>query len=100
MSNKVTKQFKLGDKEIIIIYDFEFYSEKDYNLDFKDFVYYQTKRENISSADELDWKFYNIKELKFISFNEFIDIITNLLSKVLFSVLRDDRSIMNSGLRI
>ena len=96
MVNTVEKHFVVAGKTVIVVYDFSFYSEKEYKLDFRDFVGYHTKKEQFAEKDEGDWKFLKLKEYKFIPFADFIKIVSELLAKVLAQILKEDPSIMVS----
>ena len=96
MGSTIEKSFTLNDRRVTVIYDLTFYSEKDYRLDFRDFLNYQTKKEKVSEPDEIDWKFLNIKNLNFISFADFLKIVSDLFSRVVFQVIKDNPTIMVS----
>ena len=82
MTNTIEKSFTVCGKNATVIYDLTFYSEKDYKKDFKDFLNYQTRKVKFSAPDDADWKFYNLKEHPFISYEDFLKIISELVSKI------------------
>lgn len=115
MTNIIEKSFTLNGKNIAVVYDLTFYSEKEYKLDFRDFLAYQTKKEKITEPDEIDWKFLYSKELKLAPFNkpkdflnldfkkfnlvtyeDFLKITSELFSRVIYQVLKDNPTIMVS----
>ena len=89
MANRIEKSFSIGSKEITAVYELRFYSEKCYRLDFEDFLNYQTKKEKVQSKDELDWKFYDMRNSSYIKYLDFIDILINILTKVFFPDIKE-----------
>lgn len=96
MSNQIEKSFTVSGKRVTVIYDLTFYSEKEYRRDFRDFLNYQKRKEEFSESDEGDWKFYNLKQFKSIPFNDFLKIVSDLFSRVIYQVLKDNPTIMVS----
>ena len=58
MEDIIQKTFTIGRKNITVIYDLRFYSEREYKKDFKDFLDYPRK-EKISSGLIFS-KFYRV----------------------------------------
>lgn len=96
MANRIEKSFKVWNKTVTVIYELSFYSQRNYKMDFQDFLDYQTKKERVASADELDWKFYNVNVGEYIPYNDFANILSSALTQIFFQILRNDPSIMVS----
>ncbi len=97
MAFTLEEKFTIGQKEVTVIYDFSLYSERDYGRDFREVYDYQAKRwEKPPDKDGFEWKFYNSKNPRQISFSEFADTTKTYLTKVLMQVLRDNQNVMMS----
>lgn len=93
----IEKSFSVGGRKITVIYDFSFYTAEVYKKDFKDFLDYQDRRfKKAPEKDEFDWKFYNVKDKRFISFEEFVYAVTNFLTRVFERILGENSGIMVS----
>lgn len=96
MDNTIKKLFTINRKNVTVIYDLTFYSEKDYKKDFKYFLNYQTRKVKFSVPDDAEWKFYKLKKYPYISYENFLKIISELVSKIVYQVLRVNPTIMVS----
>src|SRR3989338_7385318 len=101
MPDKIEKGFEvpIGNgrlKQVQIIYELTFYSEKKYKKDFSDFVAYQTRKEDFQSSGDQDLIYYRLKSYPYIPYEQFLQSVSELFSKVIVQVLRDNPSIMVS----
>jgi len=101
MPQKIEKSFDvpLGNgriKKVQIIYDLTFYSEKKYKKDFNDFVNYQTRKEKIQSPGDQDLIYYRLKSYPYIPYEQFLNSVSELFSKIILQVLTNNPSIMVS----
>jgi hypothetical protein len=69
------------------------YSEKKYRLDCREFVKYQLKKLN---EEKPELSFYRRFEKTEIPYSEFLELATGFLSKVVFSVLKENRDLITS----
>src|SRR3989344_4972672 len=96
MAKTLETSFSIGKKRVTVIIDLNFYSEKWYKKDFKDFMDFQTKKSEEDKSG-LDWKFWNIKAKdKPIKYQEFLATIQSLLPKLVKELLRQRPDIMVS----
>jgi hypothetical protein len=106
MTSTIEKEFAISAKSgkiktVKIVYDLTFYSEKKYVQDFNDFVDYQTGKEkfekdNAGKSKDGDLQFYRLKSYPFIPYAQFLNTVSEVYTKVIFQILKEDSGIMVS----
>ena len=92
---KNSYKFEILGNKILINFSIDKYPEKRFALDLKEFRNYQFKK-RIEEDEVLDLKYYKGKSEILFSYDEFLELVFNFMSKMIYNVLKERPQIITS----